>query len=453
LVLRARDAQEEEAMRVGVYLRISKDDEGDGLGVARQEKECRALVKSRGWEVAEVYPENNRSAYNGTRTEWSRMLADLDAGTVEGVVSWANDRLYRRVRDQLDLLERGKPVVTVRDGELDPSSEAGRMTMGILANVAEFESARKSSRHVSQHRQIAEAGTWPGGRVPYGYRKDGKSLQVEESEAKQLREAAASVLDGATLRSVADSLGMYTRTAKRTLMNETIAGRRIYNGQELKAAWDPILDVRTWRRVYDILDDPARGDKGPRPKYLLSGIVVCGTCGLNLKGHPQRGSKAYSCLNKDCERWAQLRASVLDEFVWDLAGHRTPKGTEVQDPKDVPESRELDALDDRLGVLAERFADGALSDEAYSRAVRAVEKKREALEAKVAKRAVRTMQVGRHRVPVYTDKRGNHYTSFEPVESMSKREHLERVIERVILNPAGRNNRMPVESRVKVEWR
>jgi site-specific DNA recombinase len=435
-------------MKVAVYVRISKDDEDDGLGVARQENECRALVKQRGWTVEEVYRENNRSAYNGTRAEWSRMLADLDSGKVEAVVAWANDRLYRRVRDQLDLLERDKPVVTVRDGELDPTSETGRMTMGILANVAEFESARKSSRHVSQHRQIAEAGTWPGGRIPFGYRKDGKSLQVEPSEAKALRDAAARIIDGESLRSVADRLGMYTRTAKRTLMNPAIAGRRVYHGTEMKAAWPGILPVATWRKVCAVLDDPKRGDKGPRPRYLLSGLAVCGTCGSNLKGHPQRGNKTYSCLNPNCDQWAQLRASVLDDFVWSKAADRTPTVTEVLDPRDVPESAKLDLLDDRLASLAERFADGGLSSEAYRRATRVVEKKRDVLESEVAKRIVR-------RTTADWAVGDGDLMDLEPVEYSDKvkRAHLERVIERVILHPARRNNRKPVAERVNLEWR
>ncbi|HEY1635197.1 MAG TPA: recombinase family protein [Acidimicrobiales bacterium] len=48
-----------------VYARISKDDNGDGLGVARQEKDGRALCKRRGWSVAEVIVDNDLSAFSG----------------------------------------------------------------------------------------------------------------------------------------------------------------------------------------------------------------------------------------------------------------------------------------------------------------------------------------------------------------------------------------------------
>jgi hypothetical protein len=39
--------------------------EGAGLGVARQEQDCRALCERCGWTVAGVYPDNDVSAHSG----------------------------------------------------------------------------------------------------------------------------------------------------------------------------------------------------------------------------------------------------------------------------------------------------------------------------------------------------------------------------------------------------
>ncbi|MEV0583029.1 recombinase family protein [Nonomuraea sp. NPDC050310] len=52
--------------RAAIYCRISQDREGAGLGVARQEADCRKLVELRGWNVAGVYPDNDVSAYSGS---------------------------------------------------------------------------------------------------------------------------------------------------------------------------------------------------------------------------------------------------------------------------------------------------------------------------------------------------------------------------------------------------
>src|SRR5688572_22951930 len=67
-------------MQAAVYTRISDDSLGTGLGVARQEADCRALAERLGWQVAEVYSDNDQSAFNGTsRPQYLRMLADLEA--------------------------------------------------------------------------------------------------------------------------------------------------------------------------------------------------------------------------------------------------------------------------------------------------------------------------------------------------------------------------------------
>ena len=53
--------------RAAIYCRISDDREGRGLGVARQEDECRALAERLGWSVTHVYRDNDLSAYRGRR--------------------------------------------------------------------------------------------------------------------------------------------------------------------------------------------------------------------------------------------------------------------------------------------------------------------------------------------------------------------------------------------------
>ena len=51
----------------GIYVRISQDRGGAGLGVERQEEDCRALAQRLGWAVVEVYCDNDLSAFTGKR--------------------------------------------------------------------------------------------------------------------------------------------------------------------------------------------------------------------------------------------------------------------------------------------------------------------------------------------------------------------------------------------------
>ena len=57
----------ETARSAAIYVRISQDRGGAGLGVERQEHECRALAQRLGWTVVDVYCDNDLSAFSGRR--------------------------------------------------------------------------------------------------------------------------------------------------------------------------------------------------------------------------------------------------------------------------------------------------------------------------------------------------------------------------------------------------
>src|SRR5438309_1452398 len=115
----------------GVYCRISDDRTGEGLGVARQAEDGRAYCAARGWAVADVYVDNDISAYSGARRPaYERLLLDLASGEVNAVVAWHPDRLHRSPRELeafIELVESTRAKVgTVQAGEYDLSSPTGR---------------------------------------------------------------------------------------------------------------------------------------------------------------------------------------------------------------------------------------------------------------------------------------------------------------------------------------
>ncbi|MGR8009301.1 recombinase family protein [Streptomyces hypolithicus] len=95
------------ARKVGIYTRISRDDEGDALGVGRQRTDCERLADLRTWQPVKVYEDNDVSAFkrNVVRDEFELMLNDLRSGLIDGVVSYDLDRLARQPRDLERLIE------------------------------------------------------------------------------------------------------------------------------------------------------------------------------------------------------------------------------------------------------------------------------------------------------------------------------------------------------------
>src|SRR3954454_23179211 len=114
-------------VHAAIYTRISSDPTHDLLGVTRQEDACRLLCEQKGWEVVEVFVDDDRSAYNGkTRPAYQALLTAIADRSVRAVVAGHPDRLHRSPReleDFIDLIERTKAhVATVQAGEYDLTS-------------------------------------------------------------------------------------------------------------------------------------------------------------------------------------------------------------------------------------------------------------------------------------------------------------------------------------------
>src|SRR5215218_9436478 len=142
--------------RAAVYTRISQDRisqdrTGAGLGVERQETDCRAFAERLGWTIVAVHSDNDVSAYSGKpRPGYRALLADLRAGVADAVVCWHIDRLHRsptELEEYITVCEpRGVPTQTVKAGPLDLASASGRMVARQLGAVSRFESEHHSER-------------------------------------------------------------------------------------------------------------------------------------------------------------------------------------------------------------------------------------------------------------------------------------------------------------------
>ena len=88
------------AVRAGIYTRISYDPAGQRAGVERKRLDCEALCLARGWEVVAYLEDNDRSAYSGKpRRAYQQLLRSVEAGEIDAIVSWHNDRLHRSPKE------------------------------------------------------------------------------------------------------------------------------------------------------------------------------------------------------------------------------------------------------------------------------------------------------------------------------------------------------------------
>jgi len=364
-----------------IYVRQSLDRSGEGLAVARQLAACRAKAAALGWTVAGVFEDNDTSASGRKpRPAYTRMLADLEAGKVDGVVVWDLDRLTRRPVETeafIDLADRRGVALASVGGDVDLATDNGRLYARIKGAVARAEIERKSARQKAANDQRAAAGRPSSGRRPFGYEHGG---EVVEHEAAEVRKAAETMLAGGTIRGISvdmNARGVRTTAGgpwrptelRRLLGNPRYAGQRVHRGEVVGPGdWTPILDLDDFRALQGVLSDPARHRAGRPTRYLLSGIARCGQCGARIygAGEPRRG-RIYVC---ESRRHVSRRADPVDRLVVDMVLSRLTR----QDARDVfarPDSRaevqsmrqQEAALRSRLDGLAEAFAAGEVDRE------------------------------------------------------------------------------------------
>lgn len=398
-------------MRAGIYCRISRDSERDGLGVARQEKDCRQLAKRRGWDVAAVFVDNDVSAYSGkARPEYGRLVEAIKNREVDVVVAWHGDRLHRHPReleDFIDVLDAtGALVATVSGADFDLSTSDGRAMARVVGAFSRKESEDKSRRLKAKHLQLAEAGRMNGGGRAFGFNEDRRTVRGDEAD--YVREAAGRVLAGETLRGVCrdwNTRGVATVTGKpwtttvlrRILTAGRTCGWREHHGDLVAAGdWTAILDRATVDRLRRILLDPHRRTSTARsPRYLLSGVARCGRCGGKMVGRPREDkTPRYVCPTgpgfTGCGKTFVL-AGPLDELVaemvfeavdgpeFDAALRALAAESAGHDPAD-----DLGDVENRLEELAAMWAAGEIGRPEWMAARKPLEARAEAARRQLA---------------------------------------------------------------------
>src|SRR5207245_2007510 len=123
----------------------------------------RELAKRKGWHIGRVYVDNDISAFSGKRRpQYERMVADVKAGTIDGIVTYHIDRLVRRpieLEQFLQVCEDAKlSALATCEGDIDLGSRDGQFMARVVGAVARKESDDKSRRLRSKHAELAAAG-------------------------------------------------------------------------------------------------------------------------------------------------------------------------------------------------------------------------------------------------------------------------------------------------------
>jgi site-specific DNA recombinase len=378
----------------GIYTRISSDPNGDALGVQRQEVDARKLCAARGWSVVDVFCDNDKSAFTQrkARPRYQAMLDAVREGRINTIVAWHPDRLHRQTRELVPFIDlvntHGVHVETVTAGKYDLSTPSGRMNARIVGSVAEYESEHRAERIRRKLEANAADGKHHGGSRPYGWQEDDRTKLIE-SEAVVVRKAAALLLAGDSVRSIARTLnaaGHTTATGKPwrdvnvrdMLLRPRNAAIRVHRAEGAPRAeavshgrWEPILSAEDFHQIEALLLNPARRTTPGRDGrvHLLSAIARCGVCDAPVRVAKDRPYKGKSASVYRCPRAHVVRRQAhVDDLVTRviLARLALPDATKLlADPGNgdaaQAAARRVQDLQDRLNDAAEAYAAGAIT--------------------------------------------------------------------------------------------
>lgn len=346
-----------------IYVRISQDREGQGLGVARQEADCRELAERLGFDVLEpIYDDNDKSASRlKTRPDFERLLKDAEANRFQAILAWHTDRLYRRPDDLqalVKVLGSGSITVhTVKAGALDLTTATGQAQAEIFASISQMEVRLKAERQRRKELANAEEGKPRTSRRAFGFEPDGVTWR--QPEAEMIQQATRDVLGGTSLAEIVrrwNNAEVFTAGQGRRWAHSSVrevltrwrnAGIREHNAgngrgglAETKlypGTWEPLVDRAELEAVRRLLFDPRRlKSPGTRErKHLLSFFIICAECGggmqsgstkartgniykryvcgggnNNSRGTPCRSGIAYEVIEE------VVRDHVADRLAW-----------------------------------------------------------------------------------------------------------------------------------------
>jgi site-specific DNA recombinase len=328
-------------MRAAVYARYSSDSQS-ASSIDDQIEVCSRFIAKNGWMAVTTYSDKAMSGASRFRPDYQRLLADLDRGLFDVVVVEALDRLGRKLADVADLHDRctfaGITLFAVNVGEI------GAMHIGMLGTMAQLYLSDLKEKTWRGQLGRALQGKVPGGKA-FGYDLVAAATgerKINAVEAAIVSRIFTEFADGHSPRAIAKRLNAegVPGPEGRPWGNTTIRGQAERGTGILNNAcyvgrleWNRcsyVKDPRTGKRVarpnphekWEISDVPALRivddalwqqvkvrqktlrlevgrdaggnalNRAHRRHFLLSGLLVCGSCGA---GYTIVGPDRYGC--------------------------------------------------------------------------------------------------------------------------------------------------------------
>ncbi|WP_462249682.1 recombinase family protein [Ferruginibacter sp.] len=386
---------------IGIWIRVSTEMQVKGESPEHHEKRARLYAEAKGWDVIEVY---RLEAISGKsvmeQPETKRMLKDVKAGKISGLIFSKLARLARNTKELLDFAEIFKEhncdLISLAES-IDTSTPAGRLFYTMIAAMATWEREEIADRVAASVPIRAKLGKPLSAQTSLGYRWINKEFVIDEKEAA-VRKLKYEIFlktkrKKATARELND-LGYRTRTGAkfghstvtRLLQDTTAKGIRKANhttgkggrGIKPESEWvytscPAIVTEELWDQCNAIINEQLAKTKkpGPRGIHLLSGYVTC-NCSKKMYVYHKDKSPHYRCkicntkievADVDQIYHEQLKAFLLTET--DVADYMNQSDSRLQEKQQllISTQSDIDKKRKQIKELVELRLKGELNSE------------------------------------------------------------------------------------------
>ena len=206
----------EKAYNVGIYCRLSNDDERDGesVSIENQKLLLQRYVRERGWNEVDTYVDDGYSGTNFQRPGVQRLIADAKAGRINVILVKDLSRFgrnYIEFGQYTDYLfpSIGCRFIALNNGIDTMSNDGSTDVMCFLNLFNEFYSRDTSKKVKAVKKACAENGKYMGTYPPIGYKRDPLDKHhfiIDEETAPLVRRIFAMRASGMAFRKIATTL-------------------------------------------------------------------------------------------------------------------------------------------------------------------------------------------------------------------------------------------------------
>lgn len=366
--------------RAALYIRVSTEEQAmHGLSLAAQRDSLSQYAAEHQMKVVGLYADEGitaRKKYR-SRTEFMRMLDDVEHGKIDVILFIKLDRWFRNVADYYEIqkiLDANNVQWITTEERYDTTTANGRLNLNIKLSIAQDESDRTSERIKFVFEGKRKRGEVTCGNVPLGYRIENKKMVLDEEKAKIAYAIFQKYIDCRSVYGVQmwliDAYGIrYSSTAvTHMLSNERYIGRA-YGQDNFCPA---IIDRATFDTVQQIRSQNASKTTRNHRVYLFSGLMVCASCGRRMGVHSHGGNYIYyrctrngqvkGCTNRRNTRECKLEEYLLEHIEEDFQSYNlNVERSQVNPPARIDTAR----LKSKMSKLKDLYLNDLIDRDEY----------------------------------------------------------------------------------------